>query len=150
MRIDQDETVEPVMSGLEIEGLEGLRIIVAHPEDPISRAVELFREYDLHHLPIVRSENDATVVGIVSLFDLIKDDSEAPWAERTLGSIMTAEPQTITRRTLLKEAVSILATSQFMALPVVDDQKRILGIVTTRDITRFLNEQYEKRWSIIP
>jgi CBS domain-containing protein len=50
--------------------------------------------------------------------------------------IMSTPVTTVRPRTGVKEAAALLATNGFTALPVVDDNERIIGIVTEADLVR--------------
>jgi CBS domain-containing protein len=50
--------------------------------------------------------------------------------------IMTSPVITVTPRTTIKHAAALLATHGFTALPVVDDDERLVGIVTEADLIR--------------
>jgi acetoin utilization protein AcuB len=51
-----------------------------------------------------------------------------------IADYMTADPLTITADTLLVEARRLLDDNHFRHLPVVDENKRLIGVVTDRDL----------------
>jgi acetoin utilization protein AcuB len=51
-----------------------------------------------------------------------------------IADYMTADPLTITADTLIPEARRLLDDNHFRHLPVVDDQMRLIGVVTDRDL----------------
>jgi CBS domain-containing protein len=50
--------------------------------------------------------------------------------------IMTSPVITVRPAMTIKEAARLLATHGFTALPVVDDDERLIGIVTEADLVR--------------
>jgi CBS domain-containing protein len=50
--------------------------------------------------------------------------------------IMTSPVKTVRPETTIKDAAGLLATNGFTALPVVDDDNRLIGIVTEADLVR--------------
>jgi CBS domain-containing protein len=54
---------------------------------------------------------------------------------------MVRNPQCITPDTLIKDAAELFLKSEFRALPVVEN-KKLLGILTTTDLIKYLLEQY--------
>ena len=95
----------------------------------------------------MESDSDRTLVGIVSVTDIMRYYASEPAGDPntvTLDTVMTAKPKTITPSTEIAAAVRVLARSPFHSLPVVDAQGRAVGIVTTRDIVRFLDANYEE------
>jgi CBS domain-containing membrane protein len=59
----------------------------------------------------------------------------------SLEQIMVRNPQCITLDTLIKDAAELFLKSEFRALPVVEN-KKLLGILTTTDLIKYLLEQY--------
>lgn len=51
-----------------------------------------------------------------------------------IADYMTADPLTITPDTLVPEARRLLDDNHFRHLPVVDEQMRLIGVVTDRDV----------------
>lgn len=51
-----------------------------------------------------------------------------------IADYMTADPLTITADTLIPEARRLLDDNHFRHLPVVDAQKKLIGVVTDRDL----------------
>jgi magnesium transporter len=79
------------------------------------------------------------LLGVVSLKDLLFHDDEAPVEE-----VMTKEVVSVREDTDQEEAAHILGTYDLIALPVVDDYNRLLGIITFDDVIDVIrNEQTE-------
>jgi CBS domain-containing protein len=55
-------------------------------------------------------------------------------AEAPVSDLMSREVRTVTPDTPLAEAVELLLTQEYRALPVVDEQKRVEGILTDGDL----------------
>ena len=55
--------------------------------------------------------------------------------------IMTANPITINQNDTIADACKLMLTNEISGLPVVDDEKRLVGIVTKTDITRYVAER---------
>lgn len=138
------ETVGELVEFLRGHGsIEYTRVIVAQLDDTVAQAHKLFQTHDLHHLPIV-SANE--VVGIVSSTDLLTFFSTSSMLdpeEASLEEIMTPGPQVITKDRPVRELVEILAHSPFRSLPVMDEKGELWAIVTTRDLVRFLELNYQ-------
>ncbi len=56
--------------------------------------------------------------------------------EKRISSVMTKKPTTITKKKLATEAVRILQEKKFDNIPVVDEDKRPIGIVDERDLLK--------------
>jgi CBS domain-containing protein len=54
---------------------------------------------------------------------------------------MVSKPVAVQHDATIREVAEILSTKEFHALPVVDGSK-LVGIVTTTDLIKYLLEQY--------
>ena len=55
---------------------------------------------------------------------------------------MVRNPQCIPITSTIKEVAELFLDAEFHALPVVDQNNTLLGIVTTIDVIKYLLEQY--------
>ncbi|MDJ0699355.1 MAG: CBS domain-containing protein [Woeseiaceae bacterium] len=109
------------------------------PGDLLSEARELFEAHGIHHLPVVDVE---TLVGILSTSDFLKlfllDRSSPSLRRAEVRHVMHRNPVVIHVDATLREAAEKLAVGEFHALPVIDDDARLVGIVTTSDLLEYL------------
>lgn len=105
------------------------------PEDAAADARTLFETRNIHHLPVV---DNGKLVGIVSSADLLKlfllDEQTALSANARVGQIMEVCPTTLDSRATLREAAEKLRACRFHALLVIDEQRALVGIVTSGDL----------------
>jgi CBS domain-containing protein len=105
------------------------------PQHTLAHARRLMGQHFVRHLPVV--DPSGVLVGIVSDRDLLQAvgrDAEA------VSSLMTSEPLTVFGDTPAFEAVAMLLHHRVSALPVVDENCHVVGVVTDTD---FLAEAYE-------
>jgi CBS domain-containing protein len=120
-------------------------VVVIEIDRPVSEALDCFLQYPIHHLPVVR---DRRLVGMLSSADLIKLEFFAPRGTGNRASFLDARfrieqimraPVTSRRpSTSLDEVANLIIESGVHAMPIVDDEERVIGIVTTTDIIRSL------------
>jgi len=105
------------------------------PGDSVATAMELLESHDIHHLPVVE---DGILVGILSSADLMKLHilRERDQALRAIKvrQIMETEPVTLDVFADLFDVASRLSASSFHALPVVESDNILVGIVTSTDV----------------
>jgi CBS domain-containing protein len=126
-------------------------VMVAHTYTPMSEAYDLMKSHDIRRLPVV---HDGKVVGIVTLGDL-REARPSPatslsiyelnylLAQLTVGEVMTHNPYTITPDTPVQNAARIMLERKVGGLPVVDEEYRVVGIITESDIFRMLIDQWD-------
>ncbi|MBL8134416.1 MAG: CBS domain-containing protein [Anaerolineae bacterium] len=127
-------------------------VISVTPDTPISTAHQMMKEYGIRRLPVV--EHD-TLVGIVTLGDVREaSPSDATtlsiwelnylWAQLTVEKVMTRKVSTVRADDFIIEAARIMLEKKVSGLPVVDDQRHLIGIITESDIFRMLVESRSK------
>jgi IMP dehydrogenase len=105
--------------------------IAITPDKTIGEARELMAQYGISGLPVVDAKT--RLVGILTKRDLLfQDDWKLP-----VGKVMTAEGLvTAPEGTTLRRAREILRRHRVEKLPIVDRQRRLKGLITTRDILK--------------
>lgn len=119
------------------------------PDDPVSMVDQIFQEHRIHHIPVVNKDNH--IVGVISKSDFLyllrgftENETDRFRKQAMLRGfksheIMTKDPVTILTTDSIKKAVAMLAENRFRALPVIDDEDLLKGIVTTHDIVDMVN-----------
>lgn len=123
-------------------------LITVNPSDKLTVVKELFEEHNIHHIPVVRFKE---IVGIVSKSDFMhflrgfsrnEEDRFVNYARLrayTAEDIMTAGLAKLASTERINVALEVFMTNRFHAIPVVDNGD-LVGIITTFDIIRRLNE----------
>ncbi|HTY94976.1 MAG TPA: CBS domain-containing protein, partial [Steroidobacteraceae bacterium] len=110
-------------------------------DEPAGAVLRLFSGYPIHHLPVLSGDK---VVGMLSSADVMKLDAFMPKtgmppdryldAHLKVTTLMSTPVITIQAEQSLIDAATLMARHGFHALPVVDAQERLLGVITTTDI----------------
>ena len=124
-------------------------VVVASLKTQFSQIQELFLKYKVHHLPVTY---DNKLIGIISTYDIDKFVKEQLAAGKVdnndleanfdVEKVMTHNPVSVTPNTTLKEAVELMVTKRFHALPVLDNGN-VVGLITNNDLVRYLHYLYE-------
>lgn len=135
-----------------VEDAMSTNVITLNPKESLSRAIEIFEAYDLHHIPIVILDR---LVGIISQGDVLylkgKEQNRDTIMTHNLGNsnvslhstveeIMTTNPITIEKTASMNDAIQILLKNRINALPVTDEDA-LVGIITTHDILKFITSK---------
>lgn len=115
-------------------GLMTNEFLAYPPETTVRETVEKFRgeaaEIEaVYYLYVVKE----TLLGVVGLRDLILEDPA-----RTLGEVMHTKLITIRADANQQTVAELISKYNLLALPVVDDDNRLLGIVTVDDVVDLL------------
>ena len=105
---------------------------VTLPKDAtVGDAQKTMKEYSIGGIPI--TDENGRLIGIVTNRDLRFEKN----FNRLLSEVMTSEKLvTVSKGTSLEEAEIILQKNKIEKLPVVDNDGKLLGLITFRDITK--------------
>jgi CBS domain-containing protein len=113
----------------------------------VTQAVTSLAEHRISTLPVV--DRAGRVVGVVGETDLLRDafradprthltldrDASHPLAT-SVAEVMTSPAISVHRTTDVAEVVDLMSSQRFKSLPVVDDDDRIVGVVSRSDLVR--------------
>ncbi len=89
--------------------------------------------------------SDRKLLGLVTVKDLLLADDD----ERTISSIMLTNLISVTTHTDQEEVANMLSHYNFLALPVVDTENRMVGIVTFDDAMDVLEDEVTEDMEIM-
>ncbi|MYT75132.1 MULTISPECIES: CBS domain-containing protein [unclassified Streptomyces] len=140
---------------------------------PFKEVARLLNQHRISGLPVV--DDNERVVGVISETDLLTREAQSArpdppphrphWPRaarrggraerqraraRTAGQLMSAPPVTVHADDTIAEAARTMARRKVERLPVVDEEERLVGIVTRRDLLQvFLRPDDEIRREIV-
>jgi CBS domain-containing protein/sporulation protein YlmC with PRC-barrel domain len=118
---------------------------VARPETyTVEQAIAAIRsaasaDAEVLHYVYVTDEN-GRLAGVVTLKDMLVADPGA-----RLSDVMRRDPVAVRTDASADETVDVVAKYHFAALPVVDDARRLVGIVTMDDVLRLVLAEAGRR-----
>ena len=103
------------------------------PQDTVAQAEELMNRYRISGVPIVETMENKLFCGIITNRDIrfVSDPKVAINEVMTKDDLVTA-----TEGTSLDEAEKTLQSNKIEKLPIVDDQGRLSGLITIKDIEK--------------
>jgi CBS-domain-containing membrane protein len=120
-------------------------VLSVRPDTVMSEVVRMFKTNNVHHIPVV---DNGKVLGMISSsdyhklehhFTLFKTNQAEKMNAAIFNSmlakeVMTAPVATVRSADTVQFAADIFKENLFHALPVVDDQKQLVGILTPYDL----------------
>ncbi|WP_298367327.1 IMP dehydrogenase [uncultured Lutibacter sp.] len=106
----------------------------------VSEAKSIMKEYGIGGIPVINGEG--TLIGIVTNRDLRFEGNNS----RKIEEVMTSKNLvTVAKGTSLKQAEIILQDNKIEKLPVVDDNYKLVGLITFRDIIKVSENPYANK-----
>ena len=120
-------------------------LVTVTPEQSIREAHDLLRSKRIHHLPVLEGTK---LVGILTTYDIFKlDIAPADYDKHKVSEYMTTKLATLGPNDKVGSAVLVFVENLFHALPIVDEDKNAVGIVTTLDVMKYsLKKEYPERF----
>lgn len=102
-------------------------------EETVLDAKNLMREYSIGGIPVI--DNAGKLIGIITNRDLRFEADNT----RKISEVMTSKNLvTVSEGTSLKQAELILQDNKIEKLPVVDENYKLVGLITFRDIIKVI------------
>jgi CBS domain-containing protein len=110
-------------------------LITVSPEDTLDKARALFAEKRFHHLLVVEKD---LLKGLITTSDLLwLDEPSSNYKNIKISDVMTRKLATLEPTDKIGSAAQIFLRNWFHALPVVNSDGKIEGIVTTFDVLHY-------------
>jgi acetoin utilization protein AcuB len=126
------------------------QVITVDPEKTVFEAQELMADNSIRHLPVVDAHRQ--LIGIVTDRDIrsalpykfitesCNEEQRSQICALTVKDIMTRDPISISPTYTIQDALLMIQNSKVGALPVVDAEGKLSGILSVRDLLRaFIN-----------
>jgi CBS domain-containing protein len=140
--------------------------IMVKPQTPIKEAIKILAEQRISGLPVV--DDAGSLVGVISETDLLWQETgveppvyimfldsviflENPARHeqelhkalgQTVGEVMSTNPVTVESEQPLRKAAKLMQEKSIRRLAVVNDQGRVIGILTPGDIVRAMAAEF--------
>jgi predicted transcriptional regulator len=109
--------------------------------DSLEEARNILLKKGIHHVPIL---NGKKLVGMITTWDLFKLGSSAEdYGKMKCSDIMTTKLATLDPMDHTGAAAEVFLEHLFQVIPIINDNKEFLGIITTFDIVDY---EYKKEY----
>lgn len=136
------------LSALTAKDLSTSPVLTFFESDPVERAEEIFFKKRFRHVPVV---NDKSVLcGILSdrdwmFWKLTQTPQDSP--AKRIGDVMKTRVLSVHSNAGIGEIAKVLFEERIGCLPVVNEERRVIGIVTRSDVLRGILKVNEREFS---
>ncbi len=136
---------------MRVSDLMSTDLLTVAPETPLAEALDTMRRYEIHELPVVQGDR---LVGWLTWRDLqsalgrpvgLGDDDalDANVLAAEISEWMAGEVQFLTPDTRICTACREIATARVGAMPVVDAERSLVGLISVTDLLMAAAERFE-------
>ena len=110
-------------------------LITLNANDNLTALLEVMKQNRVHHFPVVEGKK---LVGIVTTWDLLKLNRRfEDYESIKVSEVMTRKLAYLNPGDPIGSAAEVLLKNYFHAIPIVDDERNLIGIVTNFDILKY-------------
>ncbi len=111
--------------------------------DPIQKVLETMKEKKVGAAILVESSTKKHPVGIFTERDVLtKIIQQKINLSKPVGTFMTPSPKTLSQDHTMADIIQLMNQGGYRHIPIVDEKGDALGIVTARDILKYLAEHF--------
>ncbi len=155
-----DDVLKALVKGefqrVKIKEIGEKEVVTVNPQDKLMKAYEMFKKYHFSCLPVTKNKK---LVGII-IYDTIAQIFGKPQSRLSFGeftgekikpletpifSIMDPVTATSTGESTLKEAIDTMLKNHISHLVITDTKGKVQGILTKKDVLRYILAKKEKR-----
>ena len=123
-------------------------VLCVHENQQLSDVTTLFRDNQIHHVPVLKGKKPVGIISTQDIFKLIFDvDSTDDRMLDTLlnhnykiTDVMTSKLVILDEGSTIKDVAKLLIDSSYHSVLVVDNKGDLTGIVTTTDLVKYLHD----------
>jgi CBS domain-containing protein/anti-sigma regulatory factor (Ser/Thr protein kinase) len=124
--------VEELSYDLKTRDVMTTDIRTASPAMPLSKVLDILRIHRISGVPVLEDEK---LVGIISLEDIVRAMEKNELAATT-SQYMTRDVVTVASYDSIVKAIRVFTEKALGRLPVLDEDQKLVGMITKGDITR--------------
>jgi CBS domain-containing protein len=111
------------------------KLVTLSPQHTFGEAVQLMSDSPFRHFPVL--QGDGRLAGIFSDRDVLRVLGRTRnWQDKVVSSVMTHNVVTVKPHTPLSTAASEMLFHQVNCLPVIDEDGKVCGMLTSTDLLR--------------
>jgi CBS domain-containing protein len=133
-------SIEEILGEARIADIDFREVPQVAPSAPLAEVYRLLDERRIGAVVVVERERP---VGIFTERDVLyRTALEGIDPDTPIGTLMTARPRVLAAGQRVAEAISAMVKGGFRQLPVIDEGGRVVGLLTSRAILRFIADHY--------
>ena len=134
---DRESEIQKELSGsaIRVADIMTTNLVTLSPHHNFGEAVQLMSNSRFRHFVVLHA--DGRLAGVFSDRDILRALGRTPgWQAEAVSGVMNRYVVTVKPQTPLSAAVTEMLTRRINCLPVVGDDGKVCGIITSTDLLR--------------
>lgn len=110
------------------------KVVTIRQTASVREALKTLDEFDVRHLPVVDERQE--LVGMLSERDLLRLRRSQDVLKQPVSEVMSADVLSVTPATDVVEIIDLMAENRVGAVPVLDNDSHLAGIISYVDVLR--------------
>ena len=124
---------------MKIEDVMSEELVVGYVPGNVKDALRILAKYNVSGMPILKKDTK-NVVGVLTRTDIFKNPEEDQ-----IALIMSENYHYVEKEQNVKDAAKLLYEHRIHGLPVVNNRKNLVGIISPTDILRSIHKNITER-----
>ncbi len=110
-------------------------VVTVTADQSVADVYHIIKTKRYHHVPVVEGTK---LVGIITSYDLMKlEICSDDYVQHKVGDVMTTKVAFLNPYDSIGAAAEVFMEHLFHGLPIVDDERNLVGIITTHDVLKY-------------
>jgi len=123
---------------LQVKEVMTRSVVSVSPTDDIDTAVSLMIRHNVSGIPVV--DDDQVLQGVITECDLLCLLTNIDTDRKCVMDYASLNAMVVYENTSLVEVVDLMTANPYRRLPVVDPDGKLVGVVSRRDLIRFIRD----------
>lgn len=110
------------------------KVVTIRQTASVREALKTLEEFDVRHLPVLDERQE--LVGMLSERDLLRLRRSQEVLKQPVSEVMSADVLAVTPATDVVEIIDLMAENRIGAVPVLDSDSHLAGIISYVDVLR--------------
>jgi CBS domain-containing protein len=124
---------------VKVEDVMSEELIFGYVPGTVKDALKIFAKHNVSGMPVLKKDTK-TVVGVITRQDIFRNPDEDQ-----LALLMSDDYYYATRDQSLKEAAKILYEKRIHGLPVINQRKQLIGIISPTEILKNIHKNIKEK-----
>jgi len=132
--------VETLLRETKLDQVAKAKLVHCSPDTPLKQAIELMQQNQAGYVVVMEKKR---VTGLFTEVDLVRKvlEQKVDW-NSPICDFMEKDPVILTRQDTVEKVIDIMSDRRIYHIPVVNEQKELIEVLSVRSIIKLLAEFY--------